>query len=84
MFQGKCSQENVISGICLELRTGLRDSTNGFLQELESRYQAHLPHHLKPWSMGERLVRLTDLPLFKYEAVGKCSVESWYLAWRSL
>lgn len=36
MFQGKCSQENAISGICLEPKASLGDSTSDSLQELES------------------------------------------------
>lgn len=63
MFQGKCSQENVISGICLEPSTDLKDSTSS-LQELESGPLGPFSTHLKAWSMsGGSKVRPAGLPL---------------------
>lgn len=64
MFQGKCSQENAISGICLEPKASLGDSASDSLQELDSGSPRPIFHTTSDHGVGvrSRLRGQTDRP----------------------
>lgn len=83
MFQGKCSQENVISGICLEPRAW----SQGQQKWLPARVGMWIPgpafhsttnHGIR---MRGTMVCLTNLP--RSEAVDKFFLGTWYLTRRN-